>query len=342
MSTARPPEGPSLAGRREFLRGLAASAAAAGGACRRGVSACRMPAPNPFLDHGRPLLVAVEGEDVVAMLRAGLERLGGVGPLLAAGRDAMLRGNYCAAQPYPVTTAGETVVAVADELRRAGFARTKLFEAHGTRLLASLAPDTAVRKLGVLELAARSGIGVQMCDPLESREFRLVRNPAWSVSEPVAVHRALHEAGVVISLPVLKRHQEARITCALKMHFGSVALTDRYVAHAMERRGSRGYLETRLVHFADAVRPQLNVVDARCLLTRGGPTLSNGGEVRRHVNRLVLCGDMVATDAYCARLMARHDPTFSPETIDAQLKHAVALGLGTADLDAVRIVELRA
>jgi hypothetical protein len=51
---------------------------------------------------------------------------------------------------------------------------------------------------------------------------------------------------------------------------------------------------------------------------------------------------MVATDAYCARLMAEYDSTFSPEMIDPQLRHAVALGLGTADLDAVKIVEVRA
>jgi uncharacterized protein YecE (DUF72 family) len=57
----------------------------------------------------------------------------------------------------------------------------------------------------------------------------------------------------------------------------------------------------------------------------------------RGVNRLILCGDVVATDAYCARLLAEHDGTFSPEMIAGQLKHAAALGLGTADLDAVRL-----
>lgn len=334
---------PPIRGRREFLRLAAASAAAmaGGGACHAGSTACRRPVPNPFLDRGRPLLVVVEGDDVAAMLRAGLERLGGLGQLLAGGREAVLRGNYCASQAYPVTTAGETVVAVADELRRAGFQRATLFEAHGTRLLKSLAPDRAVNRLGVLELATAHGIEVQMRDPLESREFRLVRNPAWTIPEPVAVHRSLHEAGVVISLPVLKRHQEAHLTCALKMHFGSVALSDRYVAHSRERRGDHGFFGARMVEFADAVKPQLNVVDARCLLTRGGPTLSNGGEVRRGVNRLILCGDMVATDAYCARLLAEHDGTFAAELVDSQLRHAVRLGLGTADLDAVRVVEVR-
>lgn len=137
----------------------------------------------------------------------------------------------------------------------------------------------------------------------------------------------------------MKRHGSARFTSALKIHFGSVSMADRMVAHKNER--TRGYFDQRLVHFADAVKPQLNIVDARALLARNGPGLGAGAEVVTGVNRLILCGDMVASDAYCARLLARYDPTFSVEMINRQLKHATELGLGTADLDAVKVVELR-
>ena len=149
----------------------------------------------------------------------------------------------------------------------------------------------------------------------------------------------IHEAPVIVSLPLVKRHGSARFTCALKIHFGSVALGG--PAGGAQERGQQGYFDQRLVHFADAAKPQLNVVDARALLARSGPGLSAGAEIVRGVNRIVLCGDMVATDAYCARLLARHDPTFAVEMIDRQLKHAGELGLGTADLDAVKIVERR-
>jgi uncharacterized protein (DUF362 family) len=329
--------------RREILQlGAAASGAllagAAGGCGGRSV-ACRSLAPNPFVESGRPLLVVVEGEDLTAMLRSGIEALGGLDGLGSLGRDAILRGNYVAGQPYPVTTAADVIVGVAGELRRAGFQSTTLFESHGTRLVPGLAPDADLRRLGVLDQVARHDIGVLTPDFFENDEFRAVRNPAWSVPSPVAVHRKLHEAGVIVSLPVVKRHSAARFTCALKMHFGSVSMADRLVAHKNE--GRQEFFDQRLVHFADAVKPQLNVVDARALLTRNGPTLSGGGQVVRGVNRIVLCGDMVATDAYCARLLAEHDPTFSVEMIAGQLRHAAALGLGTADLAAVKIVERR-
>ena len=99
-------------------------------------------------------------------------------------------------------------------------------------------------------------------------------------------------------------------------------------------------MHQRLVHFADAVRPQLNVVDARAILARSGPGLGRGAEVIQGVNKLILSGDMVAVDAYCARLMAQHDDTFALDTVASQLKHAATLGLGKADLDAVKIVEI--
>jgi hypothetical protein len=51
---------------------------------------------------------------------------------------------------------------------------------------------------------------------------------------------------------------------------------------------------------------------------------------------------MVAVDSYCARLLAQYDETFKPEMAAPALKHAAALGLGKADLDAVRIVEIHA
>ena len=119
-------------------------------------------------------------------------------------------------------------------------------------------------------------------------------------------------------------------------------MADRMLVHTKDRDGRSGLMQQRLVHFADAVRPQLNVVDARAILARSGPGLGGGAEVVRGVNKLILSGDMVAVDAYCASLMAQHDETFTLDMVAAQLRHAAALGLGKADLDAVKVVEISA
>jgi uncharacterized protein (DUF362 family) len=201
-------------------------------------------------------------------------------------------------------------------------------------------PEGNLRKLGIPDRLKQHGIDIIMRDFLDSDEFRFVRSPKWQIPSPVGVHKLIHDAPVIISLPVVKRHGEARFTCALKMHFGSVSMADRMVVH---KNGARQeYFDERLVHFADTTKPQLTIVDARALLARRGPVLSGGAEVVRGVNRLILSGDMAALDSYCAQLMARHDPTFSPDMITGQLRHAATLGLGSPDLDRVKVVEIRA
>lgn len=333
-----------LLDRRGFL-GLGAGALAASAAFEWGYKlstrACKSAPLNPFVVAGKPLLVAVKGEDLHAMLRAGIEALGGLDPLVTFGTEAIFRGNYVASQPYPVTTAPEFVLAVSAELKRAGVSKTSLFDSHGTRLSAGLPPEHIMRRLGVLEKLTQGGVPVLARDFLDPDEFVFVRNSAWPIAKPVAVHRILHEAPIVVSLPVLKRHQFVNFSCALKMHFGSVAMADRMLVHTRDLNGRSGLMQQCLVHFADAVRPQLHIVDARSILARSGPALGAGAEIVPGVNRMILSGDMVAIDAYCARLMAQHDDTFKVDMITPQLRHAVALGLGNADLDAVKVVEIR-
>ncbi len=55
---------------------------------------------------------------------------------------------------------------------------------------------------------------------------------------------------------------------------------------------------------------------------------------------VISCGDMVATDAYCADLMKEHDDTFDPEMIALQLAYAEKLGLGTSKKEEIDIIEL--
>jgi uncharacterized protein (DUF362 family) len=278
-----------------------------------------------------------------AMLRAGIEALGGLDPLGKLGSEAIFRGNYVTSQPYPVTTDPEFVLAVAAELKHAGLSKSSLLDCTGTRLAAGLPPERTMQRLGVLDKLTQGGVPVLARDSFDPDEFVFVRNPAWPIAKPVAVHRILNEAPVVVSLPVLKRHRGgANFSCCLKMHFGSVAMDDRMLVHLKDDSGRLGMFQQRLVHFADAVKPQLNVVDVRAILARGGPALSGGAEIVRGVNKLILSGDMVAVDSYCARLLAQHDTTFKPEMAAPALKHAAALGLGRADLDDVKVVEIRA
>jgi hypothetical protein len=80
-------------------------------------------------------------------------------------------------------------------------------------------------------------------------------------------------------------------------------------------------------------------VDARSIVTQVGPSYSQGGLVV-NLNCIIICGDMVATDTYCARLMEQNDSSFSASKINDTLQRAQTLGLGTSNLSQVEIIKI--
>src|SRR4030042_686301 len=183
--------------RREFMRlagaGAAASSALLSG-CGWRAQACRQATPNLFVEGGRPLLVVVQGEDTSAMLRAGLEALGGLDKLAGLGKEVFFRGNYVNAQRYPVTTAPEFVGQLANELKRSGFRRTALFDSHGSELSAKLTPEHYLRKVGALDRCAKDGVEVITRDFFDPDQLVFVRNSKWQGGAPGGVCKGQHEA----------------------------------------------------------------------------------------------------------------------------------------------------
>jgi uncharacterized protein (DUF362 family) len=254
--------------------------------------------------------------------------LGGLKKLVA-GKNVVLKPNIVASQPPPVTTDPELVVAVAELVRTAGGGSLTACDSNSSGVSKAVKFE-ALRYPSYLK---KAGIALDAVDFGDRTAHVFVSKDGWQVNPSIGVVRTLHEADVIINLPMVKRHDAARLTCALKNHFGSVYGPLRFVAHDKMETGAEGkaLFDRTLAEFADAVRPELNIVDARTLLIRNGPTLSGRAEVKSGVNRIILCGDMVATDVYCAKLMSEFDDTFVPEMIAAQLEAAVKLGLGVSD-----------
>ncbi len=75
-------------------------------------------------------------------------------------------------------------------------------------------------------------------------------------------------------------------------------------------------------------------------MTKRAPTLGYKAEARERVNLLILGGDMVAIDSYCGRIMEQYYDTFKFRIVEPCLSYAESLGLGTADLSKVEIIEL--
>ena len=328
--------------RREFIKRAAIGATAA--SLSNGAFGCAAsPVPprtdqtNRFMSNGKAILVVVEGTDADRMLEAGLNKLNSLAPGWAP-KSLAMKTNTDSADPYPVNIDMELIEPLIRYIKDSGTENVIVCDAPTT----GMDKNRAFKGLGYFDLEKQSGVRIVAGDAGARSQFVPVRDDRWEISQSIGVFRPLHEASFIINVVVPKRHVSARLTCALKNHFGSVYGPERWAAHrkANEEAGGTILFDKVLSEFADAVRPELTIVDARSLLARHGPKLRGRSEVKRNINRLILSGDMVATDAYCADLMKKHDDTFDPEMISLQLEYAQKLGLGTIDKSKVEIMEV--
>lgn len=351
--------------RRQFLRAL--SALAAGGcapAARPAAPApTGLPLPTPGFgfqltrDWGRrpervshdvrPAVVGTAHApdplalDPARLVREAVERAGGLERVVRPGDRVVLKLNLVSAMRSGTgfTTDVRVAEAVAKLVLDAG-AREVVF-AEGS----SVAPGPPARyrpeathlafdRAGIRDLARRLGAGLLDLNQAGSRPgerdlAREVRLPHGLQRRAYWLSKAFLDADRVISVPVLKNHEYAGVTLALKNWIG-VAPADVYQV-AGARVGKWGLdhqmlpLAGHIVDLVMARPPDYAVIDAlvginsgvRAYPFRPGP----GGPMRA-----ILAGpDPVAVDAVACLAM-----TYDPATI-GHLVLAEAVGLGVAD-----------
>jgi uncharacterized protein (DUF362 family) len=337
---------PITLSRREFLTTLAAGPLAAAGpdTAHRVLPwlFSRPPrrVPRPFIQDGQSVLVVVEGRDPARMLAAGLEALPGFVEFIRPRRELVIKPNATAGQPYPVTTDAELLRVLLATLTRLSPGHVTLCDSPS---FAGLAARRVFSTLRYFDLADPPRVAVRVIDPTCGSGFARVTSPNWRRHSALLTHAVVQDADCVINVAVPKRHHASDFSCALKNCFGCTYDTFRTLAHLRLERDADGarIFDESLADCADAVRPDLTIVDARSLLTRAGPTFRPGRSVIARADRLVISADLVAVDAYCARLLETHDETFHHERrVDAQLAAAARLGLGTMNLGSVTTLEI--
>jgi uncharacterized protein (DUF362 family) len=284
---------------------------------------------NVFVtSDGKPILVSVSGTEFPHMLSAGLEALGGLGLLLSSGTDVLVKPNLVEKSHYPWISSTESIVSIIEAVRNV---------TDGNINVGDEAYDITAEVYDHLDFdnAVRNAGGT----PVYFSGSRIVRRESWDSGKPsFKVYSDVYSAPVIINTCVLKRHFLADMTCALKNNVGTIT--------AAEATGTRDYLHYRadslhheVAEVAGLVNPELNIVDARSIVTGIGPFKDQGGGAKQ-ANRIILSGDIVATDVYCAHLMEKFDVTFSKSKIQGTLRRAADLGLGTSDLNHVEVIEI--
>jgi len=290
----------------------------------------RVRVPNPYVTiEGKPILIVVKGTDFSSMIAAGMKALGGWRRLIRDNHDLLLKPNMVYPQAYPTTSACDSITAIVRELSGATPGVIKVGDQGW------LNPDEIYQYFNLNALVSQAG-GVLVA----FSSYRNVRRENWDNWRPdYQVYADVYDAPIIVNLCTLKRHFQAYLTCALKNHIGTI--TGPYGGGTRHFIHYNPYspLNLEVAEVAGLVNPELQIVDARTLMTVYGPVW-NPDTIYVNVNEIIICGDLVATDAYCSQLMQRYDPTFSAALIQPTLTRAVELGLGTDNLNQVKIIHV--
>ena len=283
---------------------------------------------NPFVTgDGRPKLVCVEGKDFKRMLQTGLDSIGGLNALIDNHQDVLIKPNLFEASQYPWISSMDSIVEIIRAVKLVSSGEISVGD------MSWEATPTVYNHVGFENLVNNAG-----GQPRLFTDTYKVRRNTWDTEKKdIEVYADVYDAPVLISTCVLKRHSLAKMTCAVKCNVGTIKGSN-MSASRKTMHDAPDFL-SELAEVAGLSNPDLNIVDARSIVTVEGPCYQQGGTVV-DTNKVIICGDLVATDAYCAELLADHDDGFHPDRIRLTLTRAEQLGLGTSDLSRVEITEI--
>ena len=262
------------------------------------------------------------------MLEAGLEVIGGLSRLITNNRDVLIKPNLMESSVYPWISSKASIVDIIAEVRKVTAGAINVGD------MSYEETAEVYRRLDIESAVAHSGGTLLMF----SNTYK-VRRDTWDAHKPdFEVYSAVYNAPVIINTPVLKRHSLAGLTCAVKCNVGTIKGSGATFTREYMHYRSPNFL-AEIAEVAGLINPDLNIVDARSIVTQTGPFYSQQGP-KVDTDIIVICGDIVATDAYCARLMEENDPSFSQSQIQVTLERAEQLGLGISDLNEVEILEV--
>jgi uncharacterized protein (DUF362 family) len=346
--------------RRDFIKLSAGAAVALGtpqwlsGCTRDGDAVPALPAAPGVAPH----VAAIRGDDLPTMTREALEALGAIGKIINGGETVFIKPNMVT---LPWSSAGrnpfhlgectkpEIVITVAEECLRAG--AKEVIIGDGSQM-PEFDWSRAVTLDGLTNLAAEAerlseqyaGTVTLACLEIDTPEW--IEVPTGISLGKVRISSLVTEADRVISIPVAKTHILARLTLSMKNFIGIIPLVqygwedspDYTRADLHENDYTPEAVNRLTFDLANAVKPDLAIVDFSIGMEGNGPTTTWGGvtvDMKDKLGSWLLLAstDPVAADATAARVM-NHDRTFADEILGT----AFEMGLGETREEAIELI----
>jgi uncharacterized protein (DUF362 family) len=264
-------------------------------------------------------LAAVQSLNPQAATRAALAAIGGMDRFVKSGNDVIIKPNICVdyrTYEYGATTNPDVVATLVELCLGAGAKRVRIMDRPLTG-----SPESAYARSGIAAAVEAVGGIMEVMNP---HKFLMTKIPAGRDISQWPVYQDVLTTDVLIDVPVAKHHSLARLSLGGKNLLGVILDPSRIHAN----------LGQRTADLTSLIRPSLTVVDAMRTLMAHGPTGGNLDDVRL-TNTVIASHDVVAADAYAASLFDLRGEEIS------YVRAAADMGLGTLDLAAVRIEEIR-
>jgi uncharacterized protein (DUF362 family) len=305
--------------RRQFIRGVAAAAAAP----------YFLPESIPYgsLAHAAetPDLVIAKSGGPAQLLQAAMVPLGGMGRFVKKGQRVVIKANIAWARTpeQACTNNPDLYSALIKMCYEAGAKRVVVWDHTCDNYQFTFA------RSGLKDAGQKAGADV--FSGHGRNVYKQVQVPKGKKLKTVEIMRDVLEADVFINLPLPKQHFATELTLGLKNLIGIV--WDMEQLHKID-------LHQCIADINTIRKPDLVVVDAIRILTTNGP---KGPGKTEDIGEVIASTDIVAADAYAASFF-KHPKTgkpFKPEEVKF-VKNAYDLGLGQIDLSKVRVKKVSA
>ena len=255
-------------------------------------------------------------QEVAAAVREAVALAGGLGEKIKRGALVLLKPNVVAPPPglhSGVTTNPDVVRAVADLVRERG-ARPVIAESSAvgvdTELGFAGAGYNELREAGyeVIDLKATPNVKIDVPDG------------RGKLLESLTSFEIVSQADAIISIPVMKTHDQTEITLSLKNLKGLLDDRDKKRLH---RRGVfRGVID-----LASALRPSFTVIDGTWGQEGLGPIFGHTVQM----NLVLASRDLVAADSVAGHIMG-----YTPDEV-LTTRYGAERGLGNAALEDIEV-----
>ncbi len=264
-------------------------------------------------------LVAVMGGEPEVMFEKGIASLGGMKNFVKAGQTVTVKPNigWDRTPELAANTNPKLIAKIIKECLEAGAKEVFVFDHtcdNWQKSYATSGIEKAAKDAGAIVVSGNS-----------EGNYKGVSVPGGKSLKEAKVHEKILNCDVFINVPVLKHHDGAQVSFAMKNLMGIV--WDRGFWHKND-------LQQCIADMVSYRKPDLNIIDAYRVLKKNGPKGVSASDVSLEKSQIIST-DIVAADAAAAKIFGKE-----PATI-GHIKIANEMGFGEMDLSKLNINRIK-